>query len=224
MLSPSLFKFLRELEANNRREWFNDHKPRFLSDVRDPMLSFIEAFAPRLKKISARFVADPSPVGGSLFRIYRDTRFSKDKSPYKTHVAAHFTHAVTRGTRREEAVHAPGFYLHIEAGGSFMGAGLWRPDPALANKIRQAIVAKPPKWRAATRGLELDGDTLARPPRGFPADHPLIDDLRRKDFICAAQFTDRQVCANDFLDRFADSCRRAAPMMKFLTEAVGLKF
>ena len=224
MLSPALFRFMRELEANNRREWFNEHKPRFLSDVRDPMLEFIEAFAPKLKQISPRFVADPSPVGGSLFRIYRDTRFSKDKSPYKTHVAAHFQHAATRGSKREESVHAPGFYLHLQTGQSFIGAGLWRPEPALANKIRQTIAAKPKQWRAAVKGLDLDGDSLARPPRGFPPDHPLIDDLRRKDFICGEKFSDREVCSPQFLDRFTQACRRAAPLVKFLTEAVGLKF
>jgi uncharacterized protein (TIGR02453 family) len=224
MLSPTIFKFLRELEANNRRDWFNANKERYLHDARDPMLAFIEAFAPRLKKISPRFVADPAPTGGSLFRIYRDTRFSKDKSPYKTHIAAHFQHAATRGTRREEAVHAPGFYLHIESGQSFFGAGLWRPEPALAQKVRGTIAARPERWRSAVRGLELDGDQLARPPRGFPADHPLIDDLRRKDFICATQFGDREVCARDFLDRFTKACRQAAPLVKFLTEAVGLKF
>src|SRR5262249_43032298 len=120
MFSPATFKFLRELEANNRREWFNANKERYLRDARDPMLEFIAAFAPRLRKISARFVADPSPSGGSMFRIYRDTRFSKDKSPYKTHVAAHFQHASSG-----EEMMAPGFYVSLAPGECFMGAGLW---------------------------------------------------------------------------------------------------
>jgi uncharacterized protein (TIGR02453 family) len=222
--STATFKFLRELEANNRRDWFTANKERFLRDARDPMLEFISDFAPRLKKISAHFVADPAPTGGSMFRIYRDTRFSKDKSPYKTHLAAHFQHVSGCGSKREDTVHAPGFYLHIARGESFVGAGLWRPEPALANKIRQSIVAKPKQWQSAVKGLELDGDSLARPPRGFPPDHPLIDDLRRKDFICGEKFSERDICSPKFVDTFAQACRRAAPLVKFLTEAVGLKF
>ncbi len=116
MFSPATFKFLRELEANNRRDWFNANKERYLRDARDPMLEFIAAFAPRLKKISARFAADPSPNGGSMFRIYRDTRFSKDKSPYKTYLAAHFQHASCG-----EEMMAPGFYVSLAPGECYMG-------------------------------------------------------------------------------------------------------
>ncbi len=108
---PELFQFLRELKANNEKEWFQANKHRYESEVKEPMLRFISDFAPYLRQISRHVVADPRPVGGSMFRIYRDTRFFKDKSPYKTTAAAHFPH---RDGGKD--VHAPGFYLHIEPG------------------------------------------------------------------------------------------------------------
>jgi uncharacterized protein (TIGR02453 family) len=119
--TPATFKFLSQLASNNEREWFYANKNRYVSAVQDPALQFIADFAPKLAGISQHFVADPRSQGGSLFRIYRDTRFSKDKTPYKTHVAMRFGHVAGLG------VHAPGFYLHIEPGSSYAGVGLWRP-------------------------------------------------------------------------------------------------
>ena len=103
-----LFHFLEDLNSNNRREWFEDNRARYEREVREPVIAFIMDFAPRLKQISSRFIADPRPIGGSMFRIYRDVRFSPDKRPYKTHAAARFPHVMSRD------VHAPGFYLHLE--------------------------------------------------------------------------------------------------------------
>src|SRR5688572_4758258 len=116
--TPATFRFLRELARHNERDWFNTNKARFVSDVQEPALQFIADFAPKLEKLSPHFVADPRPQGGSLFRIYRDTRFSKDKTPYKTHVAMRFNHEAGPD------VHAPGFYIHIEPGSSYAGVGL----------------------------------------------------------------------------------------------------
>ncbi|MEM6532458.1 MAG: TIGR02453 family protein, partial [Myxococcota bacterium] len=104
--SPALFKFLRDLEKNNNREWFQTHKPRFEEHVKAPLLRFIEDIEAPLMKVSKHIVADPSPSGGSMFRIYRDVRFSKDKRPYKTHAAAQFRHATGKDA------HAPGYYMH----------------------------------------------------------------------------------------------------------------
>jgi uncharacterized protein (TIGR02453 family) len=216
--TPALFKFFRELAGHNQRPWFLANQARYEAEARDPALRLIAAFAPRLKKISARFVADPRPNGGSLMRIYRDTRFAKDKSPYKTHLGISFRHA-----DGDEGA-APGFYLHVGAEGNFCGAGLWHPAPPALGRIRDAMVAAPAKWRQAIAGLTLDGDSLARPPRGFDADHPLIADLKRKDFITGTEFSEREVCAPDFLDRFTRACERAAPLVGFVTRAVGLKF
>ncbi len=220
--TPALFGFLRELEHNNDRDWFAANKARYLADVRDPMLEFIAGFAPHLKRISARYVADPRPNGGSLFRIHRDIRFSKDKRPYKTNAGAHFRHEAARDA------HAPGFYLHLEPGGVFAASGVWHPNgPALA-KIRDAIANDATGWRRVTSAKALGpraylaGEALKRPPRGYDPDHPLIDDIKRKDFFALASFTEAQACAPGFMDDFAATCRTFAPLTRFLTRALEL--
>jgi uncharacterized protein (TIGR02453 family) len=212
--SPALFRFLKDLKRNNRREWFAVEKPRWERDVRAPLLAFIEAFAPELKKISPQFRAD----GKSMFRIYRDTRFSKDKSPFKLMASAHFRHA------RGGDVHAPGFYLHLEPGQCFGGFGLWHPDGPALEKIRGAILERPAAWKKATARLALGGESLKRPPRGVDPEHPLVADLKRKDFIVSEEFSEREICKEGFHRRFVAACRRGAPLVKFLTEAVGLPF
>ena len=182
-ITTALFDFLRDLRENNDREWFQANKGRYLAEVRDPMLDFIGAFAAPLAEISPHFVADPRPNGGSLFRIYRDTRFSRDKTPYKTNAGAHFRHAAGKDA------HAPGFYLHLEPGMCFAGCGVWRPDGPTVTKIREAIDVERDAWtrvttaRDFTETFELEGDSLKRPPRGYEADHPLVEDLKRKDFV-----------------------------------------
>ncbi|MBI4913471.1 MAG: DUF2461 domain-containing protein [Acidobacteria bacterium] len=218
---PGLFKFLKELKAHNDREWFQVHKARYEADARNPLLTFIGAFAPELHRISKHFVADPRPVGGSMFRLHRDTRFSKDKSPYKTHLGAHFPH---RG-EGAEGVHGPGFYLHLEPGGSFAGGGLWHPEPATLRMVREAIAAQPKAWKAIRdSGQEILGDTLKRVPQGFPPDHPWAEDLKRKDFYFGTDFTDAEVLSPDFLERVTAACRQAVPLVKFICGAVELPF
>lgn len=218
--SPGLFAFLRELKENNDRDWFAANKQRYEADVREPALEFISAFAPRLDGISRHFVADARKAGGSLFRIHRDVRFARDKSPYKTATGIHFRHASARDA------HAPGFYLHLEPGNVFAGAGIWHPDTATARRIREAIDADAAGWRRAVGGkafrdrYRLDGDSLKRPPAGFSADHPLIEDLKRKDFIAVASLTDRAVTAAGFLDEYERVCRAGAPLVRFLCKAI----
>ncbi len=222
--SPNLFKFLRQLKKNNRREWFADNKERYLSDVRDPMLQFISDFAPRLAEISPHFVADPRSVGGSLFRIYRDTRFSKDKSPYKIMAAAQFRHEDGKD------VHAPGFYLHLEPSNIFVGVGLWHPDSKTLTKIRDAIIEDPAGWKrilsraAFKKNWILGGESLKKPPRGYDPEHSLVEDLKRKDFVAMTHFQEEDVCSKNFLTCFARACKQAVPFVEFLTKAVGLKF
>jgi uncharacterized protein (TIGR02453 family) len=218
----ALFDFLRDLAANNEREWFTANRERYMAQVRNPMLDFISNFAPHLAAISARYVADPRANGGSMFRIHRDVRFSRDKRPYKTNAGAHFRHEAARD------VHAPGFYLHLEPGRVFAAAGVWHPDgPALA-KIREALVDKADAWLEVTspdalgsRG-EMAGESLKRPPRGFDPDHPLIEDIKRKDFFATARFTEDEACAPGFMDEFATTCRAFSPLARFLTSALEL--
>ena len=222
--SPALFEYLEELRDNNTREWFHANKDRYVTDVQEPVLRFISDFAVPLKSISPCFVADPRPTGGSMFRIYRDVRFSKDKSPYKTHAAAQFRH------RAGKDAHAPGFYLHLEPGRVFVGAGSWHPAREALASFRDAIVDDPEGWRSAladplfAEHHNLAGDSLKRPPRGYDAEHPLIEDLKRKDFMCVEELTQTAACKPDFIDRVEASCRAAGPFVKFLTEAVGQEF
>jgi uncharacterized protein (TIGR02453 family) len=216
--SPELFGFLRELRDNNDRAWFTANKPRYEEHIRGPFLGFIAELAPRLAKISRQIVADPRPVGGSLFRIHRDVRFARDKRPYKTHAGAHFAH---RGA--DEDVHAPGFYLHLEPDGCFAAAGVWQPDAAALQKIRSAIVGAPERWKRALGGkLTLDGETLTRPPRGFDPSHPLIEDLKRKDFVTHIALSEKQICRAGFLEDFVAACRTMSPLNAFLAKALDL--
>lgn len=221
---PDLFKFLKDLKKNNNREWFKANKARYEEVLKGPALDFISDFERPLHKVSEHFRADPRPVGGSLFRIYRDTRFSKDKTPYKTQVGIHFRH------RSAKDAYAPGFYLHLSPKDSFCGLGIWHPDCETANKIRQHITKEPDAWKKATRRkaftnkFELTGDSLKRPPRGFDKEHPLVSDLMRKDFIAVAKIKDTDVTKPAFQKQFASLVKTGAPMVEFICEGLNVKF
>ena len=223
-ITPALFKFFRELATNNDREWFQAHKERYEAKVREPLLQFVRDFEPELHQISPNFVADARRTGGSLFRLHRDVRFSNDKSPYKTAAGIHFRHNSGRD------VHGPGYYLHLEPGNLFAGAGIWHPETKTLVLLRNFIAEKSEGWLQAvtdpefTAHFTLNGERLKRPPRGFDPNHPFIEDLKRKDFIGVSALTQRDVCADDFLERFTARCRAAAPFMEYLTMAVGLSW
>ena len=218
---PELMTFLRQLKRNNNREWFNSNKKRFEQEVRDPLARFVVDFGPKLKKISPYFLADPRKSGGSIFRIYRDTRFSTDKSPYKTWAAVQFRHEAGKD------VHTPGFYLHLEPGNVFAGVGIWHPDSTALGKIRDSIVSNRAEWKRIVSGktfranYELTGESLKRAPKGYDPDHPLIDDLKRKDFVAITPFDVEEILLPDFLDRYTKTVRASTPFMRFLTKAVG---
>ena len=221
LFTPALFDFLAALRLHNDRDWFERNKARYLADVRDPMLRFIEAMKPRLEKIAPRLVADPRPNGGSLFRIHRDTRFSADKTPYKTNAAAHFRHEAGRD------VHGPGLYVSLSPEEVDVGGGPWHPEAAPLKAIREALVDAPAAWRKATgtpamRKLEWWGESLARTPRGFEKDHPLDEDLRRKDFAAGLTLGPKDALSPRFPDRCAEAYRALSPTMAFLAKAVGL--
>jgi uncharacterized protein (TIGR02453 family) len=224
LFTTDLFRFLEDLRKHNDRAWFAKNKERYLDSVQEPALEFVRSFAPYLNKISPNFVADDRPVGGSLFRIHRDIRFSKDKSPYKTHVGIHFRHRVGRD------VHGPSYYLHLQPGEAFAAVGLWHPERETLHKLRTAVAEKPTAWRRAAHGgdfasrYRLSGDVLKRAPAGFDSEHPLIDDLKRKDFVGVAMLDERTVTSRDFLPRYADLCRAATPYARFLCDAVGVPF
>jgi uncharacterized protein (TIGR02453 family) len=219
---PEFFKFLNQLKRHNNRKWFAANKHRYESEVRDPFLKFIEDFRPRLHKVSPHFIADERRTGGSLLRIYRDLRFRPDADPYKTMAAARFPHTSWK------QVPAPGFYLHLESGTSFLAGGLWHPDPQTRNTVIGAIASNAAQWKKAVSGkrfkatCELSGEAMKRMPPGYDPEHPLAEDLRRKDFIAFTKFNDQQVCAPDFLDSVTHFVEAVAPLMEFLTRALSL--
>lgn len=220
--SIGLLHFLEELSRNNHKKWFDTNKERYESEVRGPALAFIEAMQKPLAKVSPHFSAVPKKVGGSLMRPYRDVRFSKDKTPYKTNVAIHFRHESAGD------VHAPGFYFHIDVESVFVGIGVWRPESSALAAIRSAIDEDPKRWRRLRDGkrfrerFELAGESLTRPPRGYAADHPAIEDLKRKDHIAVANLDHDDLFAPDIVATVTDAFRRSKPYMAYLCEALGV--
>jgi uncharacterized protein (TIGR02453 family) len=241
-VSPPFFThetlaFFRDLAAHNERAWFEAQRPRFEREVREPCLAFIRALAGPLAEISPHYRAEAKKVGGSLFRIQRDTRFAKDKTPYKTHAGLRFAHAATRPTARGEggnaapgALDAPVFYLHLAPGGSFLGGGIWHPQPATLRRIRQYLVNNPRSWTAAiqaqpfVRHFRLEGERLSRPPQGFDPAHPLIETLKFKDFVASAPLSDADLVAPGLLETVVAQYRALAPLMDWLCGALDLDF
>lgn len=217
-------QFLDQLAKNNHRDWFEENKTRYEALVRTPALQFIDDMASELAMLSPHFLAVPKKVGGSLMRVYRDVRFSKDKSPYKTNIGVQFRH------EQGKDVHAPGFYVHIEPGECFVGVGIWRPDSSALGKIRDAIVEREMDWLAAIndnkfiKQYELRGESLQRPPRGYNKEHPLIEDLKRKDFIAISPLDDKNILSPKFKQTVVKRFTEAEPYMQFLCKALSLRY
>ena len=216
--------FLRELKANNNRDWFNENKPRYEELVLDVALNFIQSMHDPLLKIAPNFTAIPKRMGGSLMRVYRDTRFSKNKTPYKTNIGIQFRHEQARD------VHAPGFYVHIDPDSVFLGAGMWRPAPEALLGIRERITHKQAEWLRVCaepkfkKQFSLGGEKLTRPPRGFDKDHPLIEDIKRKDFIAVKNLTLEDALQPKFQQKVETAFKAATPYMRFLCKAVGVPY
>lgn len=223
-LPKDLFHFFDDLKKNNNREWFNENKDRYYESVVNPISEFIVRMTPRLRKISRHYIADPKPHGGSMFRIYRDTRFSKDKTPYKTHAGVQFRHEAGRDA------HAPGFYVHLAGDGLFMGGGVWNPAGPQLNRIRDYIADNARSWARVINARKVKevggirGDSLKRPPRGFDAEHVHIDSLKRKSFYVMTEAPASSALKPAFLDEVTEAFRRAAPLNRFITGALDLPF
>ena len=217
------FTFLSSLARNNTREWFEEHKQDYENFVRTPALDFISDMADEMPALSPHFRALPNKVGGSLMRIQRNLRFSKDKTPYKTNIGIQFRHEAGKD------IHAPGYYVHIEPGECFVGIGLWHPDTDALFKIREAIVKNSEAWVAARddktfrKHFTLEGDSLANAPRGFAKDHPLMEELKRKDFIGLAPLNQTDVTSKDFRALVVELFQQATPYMRFLCKALELR-
>ncbi|MXY85984.1 MAG: DUF2461 domain-containing protein [Chloroflexi bacterium] len=225
VFSEELIDFLVGLSANNEREWFNARKDVYETVLREPALEYIRQVGGPLADISPHIRASDRKQGGSLMRIYRDVRFSRDKSPYKTNVGIQFRHESGKD------VHAPGYYVHISIEECFIGAGSWMPDRDALLAYRRAVSEHPREWLALKELAEksewsIDGhhDMLKRPPRGFSADDPMIDDIKRKHFIVTHRMEIEDVTAPDFVDYTIDRFKESREWMAFLAKAIGLPF
>jgi uncharacterized protein (TIGR02453 family) len=218
--SRQTFQFLRELKENNTRDWFAENKSRYEDDVKGPALRLIEDFGPILHDLSPHFTATPR----SLFRIYRDTRFGKDKTPYKTAVGIHFRH------KQSKDAHAPSFYFHLEPGDVFVATGIWRPASPALRQIREYIVEDPARWKKVANGarfkkvFQLEGDRLKRAPRGFDPEHAMVEDLRRKDFIAVQRTTQTFATGPDLPTELAKTYKAGLPLMRLLCDALAVPF
>ncbi|MCJ7801658.1 MAG: TIGR02453 family protein [Candidatus Marinimicrobia bacterium] len=221
---PTALGFLQELSVNNNRNWFNKNKQRYEENVMTPAFDYISAMSKPLYNITLHFTAIPKRIGGSLMRIYRDTRFAKDKTPYKTNIGIQFRHQLAKD------VHSPGYYLHIAPDEIFIGIGTWRPPSDALLKIREYIVNHPEKWISTRdntlfrKEFELYGEKLKSTPRSFPKDHELIDDLRWKDFIAVRNLEISDIQNENFVGLSNQLFKSATPSMKFLCNALDVPF
>jgi uncharacterized protein (TIGR02453 family) len=224
MFTKATFKFLDELSANNNRVWFEANKPRYESLVREPALDFIEAMEPSLKTFAPNFRAEPRKMGGSLMRVFRDTRFSRDKTPYKTNIGIQFRHVLGKD------IHAPGFYVHIATDECFFAVGCWHPESDALGQIRDLIAKKPEKWFSArddkkfVAQWDIGGESLTRPPRGYDANHPAIEDLKRKDFVAMASLCIAEATGTGLVKLAGKRFAASVPYMKFLCEALNVPY
>lgn len=218
-------KFLRGLARHNERAWFQAHRDDYERQVREPFQRLLVDLQAPLAQVSAHYRADPAKVGGSLFRIHRDTRFASDKAPYKGWQGARLFH------ERSRQVPAPSFYLHLQPGNCFIGGGIWHPEPPVQRQIRQFIFDNPGGWKAAAhapafrRRFDLDEeDMLVRVPRGFPADFEFIEDLKHRNFVAWRGIEDGAMLGPRLLPAITRDLQALAPFMDYLCAALDLEF
>ena len=219
MLSKETVDFLRKLEKNNDRDWFNANKDTFMR-ANDNVIAVTGDLIGRISKF------DPTVVGidpkSCVFRIYRDVRFSKDKSPYKTNLGAF----IAPGGKKAML---PGYYFHVQPRMFFSAAGKHMPDNSELLKIRNYIVANTKEFFKIVEAKKFhdrfvggfhEGDKLIKPPKGFDADHAAIEYLKRKSFTVGEEFTEKDATSNDYPKKLADSFKAAYPLVEFLRSAL----
>ena len=222
---PDAIDFLAELATNNDREWFNPRKADYERLLKTPMEALVAALAERLAERDIPLQADPKR---SIFRIYRDTRFAKDKSPYKTNVGASFPW-LRRGADGQPVVaegmaHANGGYFNFQPGEMYVGGGMWMPEKARLDAFRRAVVDEPDRVHAAleepgfvaTFGSVSAHEHLKRVPPGFPPDHPDAELLRYKDVVFGRHLSDDEVLSPSLPDTLADAYAAGMPVFRFL--------
>ncbi|MGB7219744.1 MAG: DUF2461 domain-containing protein [Vicinamibacterales bacterium] len=213
---PAALRFLRALKRNNRREWFLAHRDDYEGHVRQPMTAFVERLAEDLRAFAPELVASPK---ASMYRIYRDVRFSANKAPYKTHVAAVFP---TRGLPKHEGA---GLYFHVSPDEVWVGGGMYAPSTSQIHAVREHIAANVRRLRAIVESPgfrrtvgQLEGERLRRVPRGFPKDHEAAEYLKFRQFLAGAEFPPVFATSPRFYPTLLAVFRRVAPLMRFLNE------
>ena len=216
MFTPKAASFLRALKRNNDREWFRARKDHYDTHVRAPMVQVIERLAQDFRTFAPELSASPKH---SLFRIYRDTRFSNDKKPLKTHAGAVFR------TRQLPRPQGAGLYFEIAGGWVWIGGGMWRPEPPELVRIREHIAETWPEMRNITRAVsfrrrfdELSGDTMTRVPRGYPSDHPAAQYLKYRQFYGGAEFPAALAHSREFYPTLVATFKALMPLVRFLNE------
>jgi len=210
--------FLRALKRNNRREWFQPRKDQFDAQVRAPMMAIVERLAGDLRAVAPEIVVDPKTA---MYRIYRDTRFSENKTPYKTHVAAVFP---WRGLAKHEGA---GLYFHVSPDEVWIGGGMYAPQTAQLQAVREHIAANVRRLRAIVESPgfrrdvgALDGERLQRVPRGFPKDHEAVEYLKYRQFLAGRELPAAFACNPKFYTTLLGVFRQVAPLARFLNEAL----
>jgi len=220
--------FFRGLARHNEKPWFEAHRDEYEAEVRQPMRELIEDLDARFAEFAPEIGGDPKR---SMFRIYRDIRFSKDKSPYKTHAACWFHHLNAARTVGAEAdAGSAGYYFHLEpVGRSMIGAGIWMPPRPQLNKLREAIAKDPKGFDKMTRsipsrfgGLDDEG-ALKRMPRGYAEDHPAAKWLRFQSFTSGRTLTDAQVTSPALASSLAREYEALLPLVRWMNGALGFK-
>jgi uncharacterized protein (TIGR02453 family) len=219
--SPEAIQFMADLAANNERSWFQPRKAEYVRLVREPFERLIEALAQRFAARHVPLEADPRR---SLFRIHRDTRFSKDKSPYKDHQAARFSWLGDDPSPMSEHAHGAGGYFHFEPGRMFLGGGMFMPDRPLLEAWRRRVADEPRAVHAAIEGPAFvaafggvsSHEPLKRMPAGFPSDHPDAELLRMRDVVFGRPLADDEVLAPSLPDTIADGFAAALPVLRLL--------
>jgi len=221
--------FLRGLARNNRRDWFLAHRGDYESTLLAPMRALVEELDVRLARLAPEMVGDPKR---SVFRIYRDVRFSKDKSPYKVHAACWFFHRdASHRVGQESHGGGAGFYFHFQPGRSMDGGGIWMPPREALGKLRDAMAEKPAVFERTVlapgvrrRFGELDDEAvLTRVPRGYAPDHPAARWLRYRSFTLGRMLTDAQVTGPRLPDLLAEDFALMLPLVRWINGALGLK-
>ena len=222
-IDAAFFDFLTRLAANNDRDWFAEHKAEYQNCVQEPGVALVERLVKPLAKVAPMLAAVPRSHGGSVMRVYRDTRFSPDKTPYKTHLGLALDHAAGGDCQS-----VPGAYVHLSPTESFVAIGCWQPPKEPLAAIRSSIDVDPAAWKKAIGGkafrqtLQLGGSSLKTSPRDYDKDHPMIVDLRRKDFVAISPVTIDQWLHNDPAELIVQRIKAARPFARWLADAVGV--